>query len=413
MSDGDDTPQEPDGDFTATARLLHWAMAALIICQYVLGNAAEAADEAGNPLAQLALLANHKSVGMTVLALAVLRVGWRLVHPPPPLPPMPGWQTVASRVTHLSIYALIFALPVTGWLMSSASAYTVSWFNLFEFPDLIVPDADMEAVMKEVHHVLAPALFVLVVLHVLAALKHHFIDRDGVLMRMLTGASAGLFVALLASAVWALTQPARGAADNADPLAADPATAVSTQPAATPPPVKVPTDDGPSPDPARLWHVDYAASRVEFIGEQAGAAFSGTWTGWQAEIRFDPDNLAGSRATVTVDVAGVDTRDSDRDDTIRGSEWFDVASFPTAEFATDSIRASEVGYVADATLTIRDQSTPVQFAFDVTTGTDGNMTLDGSARLDRLALGLGSGDWQDTTWVGQYVDVNVHVEGRR
>jgi cytochrome b561 len=135
---------------------------------------------------KLALLARHKSFGMTVLMLAVLRVIWRLANPPPALPDhMTSIERRLARATHVAFYVLLFAMPITGWLMSSAKNYSVSWFHLFTWPNLLAPNETAFAVLKTTHDYLSDVLLAVVILHVLAALKHHFWNKDDVLRRML------------------------------------------------------------------------------------------------------------------------------------------------------------------------------------------------------------------------------------
>ncbi len=181
----------PQSRFGAVAQTLHWLIAGLIVLQYVL---AELAEEAGvarktDPSAameQLILMARHKSFGITILALAILRLGWRLAHPPPPWPPtMPKWQVIGARVSHWGFYALLFLMPITGWLASSAENYPVSWFGLVQLPDFVGPDEGLAHDLEEIHETLFNVLVVFAVVHVGAALKHHFIDKDDVLRRML------------------------------------------------------------------------------------------------------------------------------------------------------------------------------------------------------------------------------------
>jgi cytochrome b561 len=158
---------------------------------------AELADEAGHEkaahpaaaLQQLALLARHKSIGLTIFALAVLRLLWRWYSPPPPFPAaMPRWQVNAARFTHYAFYALLFLLPISGLVMSAASNYPVSYFGLFTIPNVVAPDETLKHIMKERHEMLFDILVAVAVVHVVAALKHHFVDRDDVLRRMLPGA---------------------------------------------------------------------------------------------------------------------------------------------------------------------------------------------------------------------------------
>ncbi|MBX3703349.1 MAG: cytochrome b [Steroidobacteraceae bacterium] len=168
--------------YGSVAQALHWLVVLLLTGQVAVGKIADGMPDGFD---KLVLLARHKSVGITILALAVIRLAWRLIDRPPPPPPMPRWQLLASRATHWGFYALLFALPLSGWMMSSASNYPVSWFGLAQLPDLVAPDRDLKHLLEEVHETLVGALIALALLHVAAALKHHFLDRDGLLWRML------------------------------------------------------------------------------------------------------------------------------------------------------------------------------------------------------------------------------------
>lgn len=162
---------------------LHWLIVALVVLQYIL---AETAEELPLGMAKLATLARHKSVGMTILGLAVIRLLWRIGNRTPALPQaMRGWERILARGSHAGLYLCIFALPVTGWLMSSAKNFPVSWFGWFQFPDLVAPDPRLFDVLRSTHATIFYCLSALAILHVLGAIKHHFVDRDDVLMRML------------------------------------------------------------------------------------------------------------------------------------------------------------------------------------------------------------------------------------
>jgi cytochrome b561 len=169
--------------YTVVAQSLHWIIAALIATQFTL---AWMADDLPLGMRKLALLARHKSFGMTLLMLGLLRLAWRLFNSPPPLPEgMSKTERFLARATHIIFYVLLFAMPLTGWLMSSAKNYSVSWFGLFTWPDLIGPNDRSFEVLKQTHEMLSNVLFAIVILHVLAALKHHFWNKDDVLKRML------------------------------------------------------------------------------------------------------------------------------------------------------------------------------------------------------------------------------------
>ena len=168
--------------YGAVAQLFHWAIVALVITQFVLASRAEGLS----PVAKIGVLATHKSVGITILGLALLRLTWRLLNPVPPLPAgTPRWQDRAAHVSHFLLYALLFITPVLGWLMSSARNFSVSWFGLVQLPDFIAPNRATYETLHEAHEIMAYSLASIAIVHAAAALKHHFFDRNDVLRRML------------------------------------------------------------------------------------------------------------------------------------------------------------------------------------------------------------------------------------
>jgi len=167
----------------SVSKALHWLIVLLIINQWVI---AERADSLPLGLAKLKALAWHKSFGLTILALAIIRLVWRWANPVPDLSTETRtWERRLANLSHVLLYALIFALPLTGWMMSSAKNFPVSWFNLFQVPDLVAPNETLFQRMRHLHHLLFGGLVAVAVLHVAGALKHHFIDHNDVLKRML------------------------------------------------------------------------------------------------------------------------------------------------------------------------------------------------------------------------------------
>lgn len=165
------------------SKLLHWLIVALLITQYTLAWIAS-----GLPvgLEKLVVLSRHKSFGILILGLATVRLAWRLLNPTPALPTaVPKLQRLLARATHALLYGCLFALPLTGWIMSSARNFSVSFFNIFQLPDLVSPGEALYVVSRSVHVGLTWVLLGAVALHVAAALKHHFFDGDMVLRRML------------------------------------------------------------------------------------------------------------------------------------------------------------------------------------------------------------------------------------
>ncbi|HKY01004.1 MAG TPA: cytochrome b [Burkholderiales bacterium] len=169
--------------YTHTAKTLHWLIALLILGLFCLG--LYMADLRLSPL-KLKLYSYHKWAGVTVFALALLRVCWRLRHQPPPLPvSQPLWQQRAAHAGHFLLYVLMLAAPLSGWLMSSALGFQTVWFGVLPLPDLLDKNKELGEGLKLLHRYLNYSFMVVVVGHVLAALKHQWIDRDGTLDRML------------------------------------------------------------------------------------------------------------------------------------------------------------------------------------------------------------------------------------
>lgn len=170
--------------YSRVAIAFHWTIAALVIFNIAVGLGHD-------PIPALrALMQAHKAVGLTVLALTALRVAWRLAHRPPPLPAdTPGWERGAAHATHWTLYLLLVALPLSGWVMVSGpeGRRPLSWFGAFDVPYLPATSPAAEGAAKA-HGLLGWVMLALVLLHVAAALRHHLVLRDRVLARMLPGA---------------------------------------------------------------------------------------------------------------------------------------------------------------------------------------------------------------------------------
>jgi len=175
-------PPMSDARYTRTAVALHWLLAFAILASLAVGTVM--ADMALSPT-RLKLINWHKWAGIAILLLSAARLAWRLTHRPPALPAAtPPWQARAAALAHAGLYALFFAVPLAGWTYSSAAGFPVVWFGVVPLPDLVPVDRELADGLKTVHRLLAWALAALVVLHVAAALKHQWVDRDGLLARM-------------------------------------------------------------------------------------------------------------------------------------------------------------------------------------------------------------------------------------
>ncbi|MDE2401060.1 MAG: cytochrome b [Burkholderiales bacterium] len=183
------TSSATSGRYTGVAMLFHWVLAVAILGAFSM---ALYVDELPLSPTKLKLLNWHKWAGVSILVLSVLRLLWRLSHRPPALPTpieraMPGWQLGAYHAVHHLMYLLFFVVPLLGWAYSSAHGYPIVWFGVLPLPDFVPVDKALAAAIKPWHEISAFALIGLVALHVAAALKHQFIDRDGLISRMLPG----------------------------------------------------------------------------------------------------------------------------------------------------------------------------------------------------------------------------------
>ena len=182
------TPPAPTR-YGATAITLHWVLAAALVGIFCVGIYMTGLSFSPQ---RLKLYNWHKWAGVSILALSVLRLVWRLTHRPPELPAsvasaMPRWQHLAHHGTHHLMYALFFIVPLVGWAYSSAAGFPIVWFGLLPLPGFMPVNPELAALIKPWHQITAYALAALAVLHVAAVVKHQFVDRDSLLSRMLPG----------------------------------------------------------------------------------------------------------------------------------------------------------------------------------------------------------------------------------
>ncbi|HEY1290754.1 MAG TPA: cytochrome b [Burkholderiales bacterium] len=170
----------------APAKFFHWTIALLIAIQIALGFTAAAWRL--SPL-KLELFVWHKSTGVLILVLMLARLAWRLGNRSPAPPSQtPPWERAAAHASHVALYALAIALPLSGWLINSAAGVPFSVFWLVPLPAIVAPDERLEELAKLAHFSLLVALCLVLAVHVAAALRHHFIKRNDVLLRMLPAA---------------------------------------------------------------------------------------------------------------------------------------------------------------------------------------------------------------------------------
>lgn len=352
----------------SVAKFFHWAIVLLVVTQFFLALIAE-----GLPvgLQKLAVLARHKSVGITILVLATLRLLWRAANRTPEMPAtMAVWEKTAARGAHALLYALLLAVPLAGWIMSSAKNFPVSWFGFFQLPDLVAPSETTFDIAHDAHEILAITLGVVATLHLLAALKHHFFNRDVVLKRMLPFARLPAVLAALL-----IMGPGAGEA-----FAAAPGTLAGSD----------------------------TTGSLQFRFTQAGAATTGAFDKFTVTLMLAEDGTP-TRLAVAIDASSLDTKDKDRDSALRTADLFDVKRFPQAHFAATRFkRIAHDRFEASGKLTIRDITREVTLPFTLTAHAGGNTpgsVIAGELAINRLDYGVGQGEWRSTEMVGNVVTV--------
>lgn len=390
--------------YSAVAIALHWAIAFGIIGMILLGWNME-----GNE----ALYQLHKSIGITILLLTVARIVWRGLNPGPPLPDeMAGYEKTLSHLVHIGFYALMLALPLTGWLLVSTSYdfdIPTVLYGVVSWPDIpgvgFLANETGHAVVEFVHSKLAWVAIILLGLHVAGAVKHEIGAEEGVLKRMIPG--------LFGKADAPSPPPqgfltAFGAAIGVFVLVAF-VPMLFAGGSGTP----APQEDTSGPETIEPnWSVDKEQSVIRFSGTHDGSEYQGEFRDWTATIAFDPEALVNSKVRVKVDTSSVQTNKKLYTDSLKSAEWFNTAVYPSATVVLDNFRQAEEGYVADATFTLKDATLTVPFTFSLDiNGDEASMT--GETTVSRSALDLGQQSDPGADWVGEDVLIETDVRASR
>ena len=426
--------------YTTLAIVLHWLIAAAIVLQIVLSSRM---DGPRTP-ESFAVTQLHKSIGVTVLLLSLLRLGWRLAHPMAPLPAtMARWERRLSRIVHVGFYVIMIGMPLTGWIMVSASRVQLPTllYGVFPWPNLPLHDLAARQAWHSFgengHGLLAKAVYVLLAAHVAGALKHQLLSRDEpVLARMAPGAVAGrwleprLAIILLALlgvialgefltppsprmsappvAVTALSPVQEPGVQGPKEPSTHDTSAVPTVGAAP----AIPAPTSPAPSGPVKWIV-LPGSTLGFTTAWSGQPIQGRFDRWKADIAFSPDALDLSKVSVSIDVGSVNTGDKQRDAALPSGDWFDAAAHPKAIFTASRFeKAGPDRYVAHGTLSLKGMTRPEDVAFRLKIVGD-QASVTGSTSLDRSAFAIGQGEFEATDQIPGAVQVQVALKARR
>ncbi|HEU4652015.1 MAG TPA: cytochrome b/b6 domain-containing protein [Croceibacterium sp.] len=383
--------------YSSVAIALHWLIALALGFQLALGFSMPD-DARGFALYQL-----HKSVGVTIFVLTALRLIWRLTHRPP-APVEGGLQGFLAKSVHALLYAFMILAPLTGWAIVSTDSTGIPTvlYGTVPWPHLPLPGALNEP-MEETHEILAWIGIALVVLHVLGALRHQILLRDGLLARIGPAGSAwaaGL-LALLVVAVYFGTgmRIANWVVANGGyrPETQDEGTelaSVATAPApatATPTPTDTPTEAATEAGPPPVWSIQ-RGGRLGFAVGSGDSTINGSFSDWTGSIMFDPEHPETADIRIEVRLASASLGDATQDEMLQGGDFFASGANPTATWRSTSVRQTGPNrYSASGTLTLKGATRPQALTFTLA-GSDLKRHVEGRASIDRTAFGVGTGD---------------------
>ncbi|MEO8374640.1 MAG: YceI family protein [Sphingomonas bacterium] len=420
--------------YSRVAMLLHWLIAACFAFQIGLGLRMDAPRGPQT----FAVYQLHKSVGITILLLTLIRLAWRLTKPAPAFPAtMSALEKRLANIVHAGFYILLIGLPLTGWLIVSTSKTAVPTFLYGVLPWPHVPGIpalapSAKAFVNDLsglgHESLVYIAYLLLALHIAGALKHQFVERGDDLARMLPaprrmlGAAAvaviAAFALILATGNLIHLAPIALAGVSSAP-APTPAVEVPSQATPVAPPTAPATPEAtPTPEAthaavADTWIVRPSASSLRFHTAWSQGPVDGRFGKWKAVVLFGPEALDSSSVEVTIDMASATTGVSDTESALPGTDWFSVATHPTATFKATRFRhLAGNRYEALGTLSLRGVSRSLKLPFTLSIADD-VATVTGTATIDRTLFGVGQGEWAATTDVPAAVTVTVSIKADR
>lgn len=414
--------------YSNSAIILHWSIAFALAFQLALGFTLEAIPRGAG---QFSAYQFHKSLGILILALTIVRIAIRLLHKRPEALADPPWAQRSAKLVHLGLYAFMIAAPLSGWLLVSTAKIEVATllFGTIPLPHLPVSQ-NFGEIAEEAHELLAFLGIGLFVLHVAGALRHQLFGSEPVMQRIVPLAKHGsrgaiwiagalIVMAALATAGIAprwVAQPTANAASKpvqVTPPAISPVPpeAVVSEPASQVPEAGVNKDTKTDATPAS-WTIT-PGGRLGFTARMTDAPIQGRFSQWKAEVTLNPESLESANIRVDVDLSSADTGDSQRDDMLKGGDFFDVSVHPRAVFSSQSVKKTGTErYVADGVLSLHGRNHPVRLTFTLKINGD-KARVSGNSQLLRTRFGVGSGEWAVTDQIADAVDIDFSFSATR
>ncbi|MBV8061306.1 MAG: cytochrome b/b6 domain-containing protein [Alphaproteobacteria bacterium] len=370
--------------YNVVAKTLHWLIGLAILGMLALGWIMT--DMPNTDPAKFSLFQLHKSIGVSILLLALVRIGWRLTHAAPALPATAKpWEIKLAHGTHYLLYALMIIMPITGWVVISTSTFKLRTllFSIVPWPAIpylgdLENKKEIHDLFGDAHGIIAYVIAAFVALHAAAALKHHFINRDDILLRMAPRFLHGLLKRLNGTAIALLLSIG----------------------------LLLP---GPAHAASHPWAVDYKHSGITFTGTQSGEKFDGDFKKFTADIDFDPNHPENGYITTLVDITSATAGSKERDTYLPQFEWFNAAEFPQAKFTAANIKSTGNDcFLAPGTLSIKGISHAVDLPFCLRV-VDGITYAKGQVDLSRSDYNIGINQWDDDEMVKKAVKVTINI----
>ena len=415
------------GSYNVVSRWLHWIIAGLILFMIFLGWRLDSHDSL-----RLERVNLHKSVGILILLLSVVRIGFRVAYKAPPEPPMPKWQALAAKTLHFGFYVMMIGMPLLGWLMVSTSTRPIPFFGL-EWPHIPgvpvgkTPQAHEFHEFTETLHGLGAKLiiYLMVPLHVIAALVHQFKDKDTVVEHMVPGLKPEpvanwrwiIPVGVIALAVGLGYGLYRGVPEKGGEGHDQPPPDASAMASEMSAPVSLESASASGTSSASAaavtqWTVDKKATKIAFATAFEGETVNGTFGNYSADIAFDAAKLDQSHVKVTIDLSSVNSGDSDRDSSLKSDSFFNISSFPKAVFEAKSFSKKDAThFVAHGKLNLHGMTKALDLPFTLNIkGAAADVTA--ATTVDRTAFGVGSGDYASTDTIPAKITVNITLKAK-
>ncbi len=403
-------------EYHGFSKLIHWMTALIILGLLPLGFYMTLMDFSET---KLTLYGLHKSFGLLVLVLAFVRVfSWVIVRKPAHLDSHALWERIAAKIAHFILYLSLFLMPVSGWVMSSAGDFPIAFFGI-PVPHVMEKSEEIFKLSRQVHEFSSYTLIAVIGMHVLGALKHHFVDRDTTLRRMIRmSAHIGevLCIVVLFGVLYMGTL-ALGGQYVQKHYASYFTSSQETVLIGTDGHERVQKADATvlmGVTDVQGWQIVAEESSIGFTATQYGQEFSGGFPDFRGDIYFDAQKLEQSRVNIVIDIASIKTGSGDRDGQAVSAEWFDAKTYPQAIYTAETFeKTGDSAYLAKGYLELRGTRLPVDLPFDlqITEDDDGNKTASMSANLmlNRLEFGVGQGTWASTDAIGGDIKVEIKL----